>query len=264
MDFSENMEKIERYRREFARYNRVRKAIFRAYFRVFHRFEVRGVENIPEGPALIATNHSGGFDLDIVALSDLCHPTRPIHSLIADEWHYLNSAWGRWYVGGGIPLWTRGGIRWEYIDPYLEPGGKHYPGLIAIYPEGHSGLFRERHCLNKFFPGVVRIALRYRVPIVPVPMIGFQRASPILSELEVDHAPNYPITPPLPFPVKLKAEFGKPFQLSDYYGHNLSREQEYWLANEVVRPHVAEILSRHGKVLMKPVDVEMQEPQGIF
>jgi len=83
MDFEANMKKIKEYEKEFERYNRRRKTVFRKYFKIYHRFEVIGLEHIPEGAALIATNHSGGFDLDIVALSDCCHPTREIHSLIA-------------------------------------------------------------------------------------------------------------------------------------------------------------------------------------
>lgn len=261
MELENKKKRIEEYQQEFARYNRIRKKFFRAYFRYYHRYEVIGLENIPGGPALIATNHSGGFDLDIVALSDCTLPKRPIHSLIAENWHFLNHVWGRYWVGGGIPLWTQGGIRWEYIDPYLEKGGSEYPGLVAVYPEGHSGTFRRRHVLSMFFPGVVRIALHYRVPIVPVVMINFHWASPILSEIHRDHGPNDPILPPFTFPVKLKAEFGEPFELDEYYGRELAREEEFWVANEVVRPKLAHILERHSKVILGDVTFEMKKPE---
>lgn len=260
MEFKDNIEHMARYQREFASYNSRRKAFFRAYFKYYHRLEVMGLSKLPEGAALIVTNHSGGFDLDIVSLSDCAHPTRPIHALIAEPWHYLSSNWGRYWVGGGIPLWTRGGIRWEYIDPYLQEGGEHYPSLVSIYPEGHSGTFRGRHFLNKFFPGVVRIALRYRVPLVPTAMTGFQKASPILGEIHRDHGPNDPILLPFTFPAKLKIEFGEPFELDQYYGASLSREEEFWVANQVVRPKVAEILERHGRTIMREPDVAMKEP----
>ncbi|HEY0089071.1 MAG TPA: 1-acyl-sn-glycerol-3-phosphate acyltransferase, partial [Candidatus Lokiarchaeia archaeon] len=65
-------------------YNNVRKLLFRTYFRIFHRLEVKGLENVPEGPALIVPNHGGGFDLDIVCISNFCHPTREIQVLIMD------------------------------------------------------------------------------------------------------------------------------------------------------------------------------------
>ncbi len=261
MIFEYNIENILKYERDFRKYNQIRKKVFRSYFRIYHRYEIIGLDNIPEGPALIATNHSGGFDLDIVALSDCTHPAREIHSLIAENWHFLNHAWGRYWVGGGIPLWTRGGIRWEYIDPYLEKGGVEYPGLVAIYPEGHSGTFRRRHVLSVFYPGVVRIAVRYRVPIVPVAMIGFHWASPIIGEIERGHGPNDIIPLPFTIPVKLIAEFGEPFELDDYYDRELSREEELRVANEVVRPRISEILKKHTKVVLGETDFEMKKPE---
>jgi len=260
VDFETNMKKMEEYQKEFERYNRIRKSIFRKYFKIYHRYEVIGLENIPEGPALIAANHSGGFDLDIVALGSCTHPTREIQVLIVQNWHYLNHAWGRYWVGSGIPLWTRGGTRYEYIDPYLDKNGKYYPSLVAIYPEGHSGTFKTRHVLHKFFPGVVRIALRYKIPIVPAAQIGFHSAAPILAEFKHEPPPDDIIFPPFTFPVKLKTEFGAPFELSEYYDEKLSKEEEFRIANEVVRPKVAEIMRKHTKVALQEPDVGMKKP----
>jgi len=254
MEFDVKRKDILAYETRFAAYNRVRKSLLRTWLRVWHRFEVIGLENIPDGPALIAANHGGGFDLDIMALGDCCHPTRPIHTLIDVNWHFLNHWWGRYFIGGGIPLWTRGGIRWEYLDPYLKPGGGQYPGLVAIFPEGHSGTFRNRHVLWPFFPGVVRIAVKYRVPIVPTAMIGFHYAVPILTEKNRDHGPNDIFFLPFAFPAKLKAEFGKPFELTEYYDKSLSRSEEFQIANEVVHPRVAALLAKHQKVDVTPAE----------
>ncbi len=253
--------RMEEYRRRFARYNRLKRSYLRWYFRLYHRLEIIGIGNIPEGGALIAANHGGGFDLDIISLAQFAHPDRPIHPLIAQEWHYLNSPWGRYFIGSGIPLRTRGGIRWEYIDPYLGVNGSDYPGLVAIFPEGNSSTFSRRRVLGTFFPGVVRIALRYRVPIVPAAMIGFSKASPIFKEIERDHTANDVICTPFTFPVKLKIEFGRPIVLDDYYGMSLSRAEEYWVANEVVRPRLAELLGRHTEVEPAKAEVEMREPK---
>lgn len=252
--------RMEEYRRRFARYNRIKRSYLRWYFRLYHRLEVVGAENIPPGPALIAANHGGGFDLDIISLAYFAHPARPIHPLIAREWHYLNSAWGRYGVGCGIPLPTRGGIRWEYIDPFLSADGPGYPGLVAIFPEGNSSTFFRRRVLGTFFPGVARIALRYRVPVVPAAMVGFSLASPIFKEIERDHTANDVICTPFTFPVKLKIEFGAPIGLSEYHGMDLDRAEEYWVANEVVRPRLAELLGRHTRVEPATVDAEMRRP----
>jgi len=124
MGYEANHLKIESYKRQFERYNAIRRFVCKNYFKLYHRLEIIGLENIPSGAALIATNHGGGLDLDVMALTECCHPSRVIHPLIAEQWHFLNHWWGKYFIGGGIPLWTRGGIRWEYIDPYLNKNGK--------------------------------------------------------------------------------------------------------------------------------------------
>jgi 1-acyl-sn-glycerol-3-phosphate acyltransferase len=123
---------------KYESFQRTRKVLLHQYFKLYHRLEVKGIHNIPEGAALIVPNHSGGFDLDIVAIS-ICHPTREIQVLIMNKYHYINSAWGRYWTAGGIPLWLQGGIRWQYINPYLHKNGSEYPGLVCMFPEGQSG-----------------------------------------------------------------------------------------------------------------------------
>jgi len=232
--------------------------LFRKYFKFYHRLEVKGLENIPAGPALIVPNHSGGYDLDIVAISHCCHPTREIQVLIMDKYHFINSMWGRYWTVGGIPLWLQGGIRWQYINPYLHKGGSQYPGLVCMFPEGQSGLFQRRHILNQFFPGVVRIALRYKVPIVPVASVGFHKVSPIFKEYPQEHGPPDPILfSPITFPVKIIIEFGKPFELKEFYGKKMTTQEEWWVANRVIRPKVASILSKYRQVELATVNVKM-------
>ena len=246
---------------KYETFQKIRKFLFRQYFKFYHRLEVRGLDNIPKGAALIVLNHSGGYDMDIVAISHFCHPTRAIQVLIMDKYHYINSAWGRYWVAGGIPLWLQGGIRWQYINPYLHRNGSQYPGLICMFPEGQSGLFQRRHVLNKFFPGVVRIALKYKVPIVPVASVGFHKVSPIFKEYKQEHGPPDPILFSLiPLPFKLIIEFGKPFELSEFYDRNLTKEEEWWVANQIIRPKVARLLSKYRRVELIKVDVQMEEP----
>lgn len=242
------------YHSRFARYNRRKKAFLKWYFKLYHRLEVRGLDNIPEGPALIVPNHSGGFDLDIMAIMFFAHPSREISVLIAREWHFIESTWGRYFVGGGIPLRLRGGIQYDYIDPWLVKGGARFPGLVCIFPEGGSGTVWNRGKLKPFYPGVVRLALRYQVPIVPVAMIGFDLASPIVMEIARDHRTPDVVMPPFTLPVKTRIEFGRPFELESLYGRELGRKDEFRIANEIVRPRVAEVIHRHRAVSLVPWD----------
>lgn len=246
---------------KYETFQKFNKFLFRQYFRFYHRLEVKGLENIPRGAALIVPNHSGGYDLDIVAISHCCHPTREIQVLIMDKYHYINSMWGRYWTTGGIPLWLQGGIRWQYINPYLHKKGSQYPGLVCMFPEGQSGLFQWRHVLNKFFPGIVRIALRYKVPLVPVASVGFHRVAPIFKEYQQEHGPPDPILFSLiPFPFKLIIEFGKPFELSEFYDRNLTKEEESWVANRIIRPKVARLLNKYIRVELAKIDVKMKKP----
>ncbi len=246
---------------QYQTFQKIHNFLFSQYFKYFHRLEVRGLENIPKGAALIAPNHTGGYDMDIVAISHCCHPTREIQVLIMDKYHYLNSAWGRYWVAGGIPLWLTGGIRWQYINPYLHKKGSQYPGLVCMFPEGQSGLFQLRHVLHKFFPGIVRIALKYKVPIVPVASLGFHRAIPIFKEYKQDHGPPDPILfSPISFPFKLKIEFGEPFELDKYYDQPLTKEEEWWIANHIIRLKVAKLLSKYTRVELAKVDIRMKKP----
>jgi len=239
---------------------KIRKLLFRQYLKFYHRLKVIGLEKIPKGPAVIVPNHSGGYDLDIVTIS-LCHPTRDIEVLIMDKYHYINSMWGRYWTAGGIPLWLSGGIRWQYINPYLHKKGSQYPGLVCMFPEGHSGTFQRRQIINKFYPGVVRIALKYKVPIVPVATVGFHEAIPILKEYPQEHGPPDPILFSLiPFPVKIIIEFGEPFELDAYYDVPLTKEEEWWIANRIVRPKVAQIRRKYSKIQLMKVNMKMKEP----
>jgi len=137
LPYSDYQKIAREYHEQFRAYNRRKKAFFKWYFKLFHRLEVRGIENVPEGAAVIAPNHAGGYDLDLLALGYFGHPARKITPMIIDDWHFISSAWGRYYVGCGIPVWTGTGLNYDYLDPLLVPGGSAFPGLVALFPEGN-------------------------------------------------------------------------------------------------------------------------------
>ncbi len=71
-DITTGLQRIVDYQKSYASYNKIKRNLFRLCFRLCHRLKVTGKGNIPKGAALIATAHGGGFDLDIVGLSDCC------------------------------------------------------------------------------------------------------------------------------------------------------------------------------------------------
>lgn len=260
MDYASYKKISDEYHKKFAQYNRIKKAIFKKYFKYYHRLEVIGKENIPEGPALLAPNHPGGMELDIFALEHCGHDTREITTLIVQSWHFINHPWGRWYVGGGIPLWTSGGLRYDYIDPFLKKGGELYPGLVCIYPEGNVPHFRDRHTVAKYFPGVARLAIHYRCPVIPVALINFSEACPVVKIITREKGPDDIICLPFAFPLKLRIEYGEPVYLDEYYGKKLTKAEEYWIANEIIKPAHVKLRERYHRIEVRPVDVEMKRP----
>ncbi len=252
MDYQE-FQKLERsYRKAFRSHNRRRKAILKWYFKLYHRLEVRGLEHIPPGPALIMANHTGGYDLDIMAISDFAVPDRDVIPLIIHAWHYTNHWWGRWFVGTGLPVFHGQGMQYDYYDPYLLPDGECFPGLLAIFPEGNIKRFKDRHQLGVFYPGVLRIAVRYRVPLIPAALVGFDIASPIIRRIphrgRADDSVNLPFT----FPKKLIIEFGEPMLLDRHYDASYSKEQEFRISNEEIRPRLLELLQKYQKMECDP------------
>lgn len=238
---------IDEYRKEFRRYNKIRKAYLAAYFRVYHRLSIKGRENIPDAPALIAANHSGGYDLDTLAISTLGHKKRDVMVLYWEKYHFLNHWWGRYGVGDSIPVWTSGGIRYEYIDPYLDSAGCNFPGLVCIFPEGRSLSFSERNTLDTFYPGVIRMAIRYQIPIIPTAMMGFHHACPIFSATRNAKQPDDPISfLPFTLPWKLRIEYGMPIYLDQYYNKKLSKVEEMELANGPVKNAIAQLIKKHN------------------
>ncbi len=261
MDYAEYKKISDEYHRKFSCYNRIKKAILKKYFKYYHRLEVIGKENIPEGPAILAPNHPGGMELDIFALEHCGHDTREITTLIVQSWHFMNHPWGRWYVGGGLPLWTSGGLRYDYIDPYLKKGGERYPGLVCIYPEGNVLHFKDRHSVTKYFPGVARLAIHYRCPVIPVALINFSEACPVVKIIPREKGPDDIICLPFAFPLKLRIEYGAPIYLDEYYGKKLTKAQEYWIANEIIKPAHVRLREKYHKIEVRPVDVEMKRPR---
>src|SRR5436190_1914243 len=105
--------------------------------------------------------------------------------------------------------------------------------LVGVFPEGYKGVgkgWKNRYRLQRFGRGgFVETALRERVPIVPVAIVGSEETYPMLADLRplarLFGLPYFPVTPtfPLlgpaglfPLPSKWTIEFGPPI-LTDVY-----------------------------------------------
>jgi len=220
--------------------------------RYYHQLQISGMNNIPKkGSAIIAPNHSGGFDYDNFTLMSVLEHFAGNNAARKKVWLCYHDKWV-YYPGWGdlvqqfspIPINLEGkGIPWKLIDYIVKKGE-----LIGIMPEGHSNCIWERYNLWRFYPGVIKLHLRYEIPIIPTAMIGFVNACPITSvRYNPEKIPPWDnevmIIPPI-VPQKLKIIYGKPIEFSEYFGKSVTKQGMYELA-AIVRVKVKELIQKN-------------------
>jgi 1-acyl-sn-glycerol-3-phosphate acyltransferase len=101
--------------------------------------------------------------------------------------------------------------------------------LVGVWPEGFKGIgkpFSERYKLQRFGRGgFVSAALRTKVPIIPLSVVGAEEIYPLVANLPtlarllgipyVPITPFFPLLGPLglvPLPSKWLMEFGEPIR----------------------------------------------------
>ena len=197
--------------------------LYERYFRV----KTLGLDRIPStGPALLVGNHSGTVAIDSVMVQyavAMEHPNeRVVRNVGADLVYQLP------FIG---PLARKTGNAVacdEDAEELLRRGE-----LLGVYPEGFKGVgkgWRERYKLQRFGRGgFIESALKSRVPIIPVAIVGAEEAFPMIANAKwlarLVGAPYFPITPTfpllgplglLPLPSKWLIEFGPPIPMDDY------------------------------------------------
>jgi len=181
--------------------------LYRHYFAV----ESNGIENIPtQGAAILVANHGGTLPIDGAMLwTDVMHGTDRYVRLIADRFVPRLPIVSTWFARAGVVSGTHANVR-----RLLERGE-----LLAVFPEGVTGPakpFRDRYELQDWRVGHAELAIRYRVPIIPVAIIGAEESWPVLVRLhwKLFGAPYLPIpAAPLPLPVRFRIHYGRPIEL---------------------------------------------------
>ncbi|RSN48781.1 lysophospholipid acyltransferase family protein [Actinomadura sp. WAC 06369] len=180
----------------------------------------QGMRNVPKrGPALMVSNHLSFADHFFAPLPLM----RPIFFIGKGEYFTGKGIKGliskAFFTGVGVvPVDRTGG---SAAEAALETGlrilreGK----LLGIYPEGtrapDNRLYRGK-------TGVARLALKSRVPVIPVAMIN-------TFEL-------MPSGKPLPrLGVRPGVRFGEPLDFSRYYGREDDREVLRAITDEIMR-----------------------------
>ncbi|MEV4675342.1 acyltransferase family protein [Actinomadura geliboluensis] len=196
----------------------------RALYEHWFRVELVGLDNVPDGGALLVANHSGTVPVDALMLSVALHDNvdRCVRLLGADLVYQIP-------VLGHLARKAGHTLACQADAARLLAKGE----LVGVFPEGFKGVgkpFSERYRLQRFGRGgFVGTALRAGVPIVPCAIVGAEETYPKIADLRplarLLGLPYFPITPtfPLlglgglvPLPSKWVIQFGPPMALDEY------------------------------------------------
>lgn len=211
------------------------------------RVTSHGAEHLPRsGAVILASNHSGAlpFDATMIWLDVLRHtdPPRVVRAVV-DHFVPAMPFVGTFFARTGCVGGSRGNVR-RLLD-----NGE----VLLIFPEGTAGvgkLFRDRYHLATWRVGHAELALRHRVPIVPVAVIGAEEQMPQLGRIELGArlvgAPYIPlVATPLPLPVHYHLWYGEPLLLADRFPPARADEPEVLeLAAEEVAQRVRALITR--------------------
>lgn len=218
--------------------------------KTFNRLKVFGLEKLPpKGGYLLAANHQSWLDPQVLTVGI----PRKIHFLIKSEltqWplvrHFVE-------ISHTIIIRRQGDEKALSEAADLLKKGE----VVCIFPEGTIPGEEEipRWAINKQTglldgkTGVIRLAQKASVPIVPVGISGTGRAFPPEAYPRMDIHPL-----PKPHPVKLR--IGKPISLRQYSGKNLSREELRNETKKVMRTISALVDHTQNYI---PLDIPMEE-----
>ena len=226
------------------------RTLYEWLYHYWFRCEVEGIENVPaSGGALLISNHAGALPPDAAMITKAIkeeHPRpRPLHLTVE---HFFKG-----YPGFSMLVAKIGGVP-------AHPANVHRllhdeEQLVLVFPEGAKGtekLYKDRYKLRRFGRGgFVEAAMRARVPIVPIAVVGAEEAAPIFAHVSALQRLTgllyFPITPTFPhfgllgmlgyLPAKFRIRFLEPIP-TDRWG------DEPWADKGLVQTVAEEVRAR--------------------
>jgi 1-acyl-sn-glycerol-3-phosphate acyltransferase len=243
----------------------------KAFGELYHRGEVRGLENIPEdGPVLLVGNHSGGTlisDTFVFSAAFYEHfgPAREFHQLAHDMVFRVPGARALVAPWGTVPA-----------NPENMKRALDRDAALLVYPGGDWETYRPSWESSKIDfagrKGFARLALEYDVPVVPVVAIGGQETALFLGQgsrlsraLQLNKLFRVKVFPPVlgppfggtildlpfrfPLPAKITISVGQPINLREKLGRDAEAEEAY----KLVTSNMQRTLTRLGNERTVPV-----------
>ncbi|GAB4301578.1 MAG: hypothetical protein Kow0090_17100 [Myxococcota bacterium] len=231
-------------------YDAMRK-LLKLQYTAMNELDVQGIENVPpQGGFLYASNHQSWLDVQILGASS----PRRVHFIAKSEFkewpvlrHLIELSDSVFVKRGGDNTAI------EQVAEFLKKGK-----VVAIYPEGtipgEEDIPRRavdpRTGLLPGKTGAVRMAIKARVPIVPVGVSGTGRAFPpeIYPRLELLRMPGTT-------PVRIR--FGKPIHYDRYYDKEPDKETFRKLTDELMQ-EISKLVDHRANYI--PLEVPIPEP----
>ncbi len=186
--------------------------LVRPVLKAWHRTDVRGLDHLPQGGALVVSNHSGGvFPMDVPVFAtgfyDHAGYDRPVYTLSFDL--ILTGLTADFFRKTGY-------IKANHTnaEQALRSGG-----IVVVFPGGDHDVYRPTMQRNRIDfggrTGYIKAALSAGVPIVPMVAIGGQetqfyltRGAGIAKLLRLDKLLRAKVMPfTIGFPFGLSAVF---------------------------------------------------------
>ncbi len=193
----------------------VDRTIYDFLYHYWFRVEVEGIENVADdGGALLVCNHAGALPPDGIMIAKALreeHPRRRVvHLALERPFRRLPGAGMLIAKVGGVPAHPANIQRLLFDEQQL----------VLAFPEGSSGTRKpisERYRLRKFGEGgFVAAAMRARVPIIPIAVLGAEEAQPVFGRLNpLRRLPYLPLSTALPLPAKFRIRFLEPIATDD-------------------------------------------------
>ena len=158
--------------------------------RVLFRVTVTGLENVPQAPFIIASNHQAWYDPAFILPF---FPERPLIYTMAKRETVFNRAWKRRLLPliGVFPISPDKGqldeVGLRTVYQVLDKGG-----VMLIFPEGR---YSRGRALRPLKTGIGHFALQAGVPICPVAVRGTDSLIPF-RRIEVSIGPPVMPDPP--------------------------------------------------------------------
>jgi 1-acyl-sn-glycerol-3-phosphate acyltransferase len=232
---------------------------YRHYFRV----QATGVENLPlRGPALLVGNHSGGIVAPDAAMTTCLwvkeRGLEPAAYALIDPGIFSMD-------GVRTHVSKCGGLR---AEPRMAIEALESGGVVLVYPGGADDAFRPYSKRNDIQLGgnqaFIKLALRYRVPIVPIVTSGAHDTLMILDDgkelakmlgLDKRGIERLPISLALPlgltvgvsfhipFPAQIKIAVGEPIEFRGFRPEDAKNRAAVAGCFELVLQEMRELLN---------------------